>query len=97
MIYLRAAFILALFALTLLGPAHAQQAVTPAPQLATPRINVGAVTIEAQPFFVPAPPSSRKAEGSRPHQRHDRCWSECSARCGASDVKCRQSCALVCE
>jgi hypothetical protein len=90
MIYLRVAFIVALFALTVLGPAHAQQAVTP-------RVNVGAVTIEAQPFFVPSPPSNRKVEGSRPHARHERCWNECSARCGASDVKCRQSCTLVCE
>ena len=97
MIYPRVAFVVALFALTALGPAHAQKAGTPTPQLATPRINVGAVTIEAQPFFVAAPPSTRKAEASRPHARHDRCWNECRARCAANDLKCPQSCALVCE
>jgi hypothetical protein len=37
MIYLRVAFIVALFALTVPGSAHAQQAVTPAPQTVTPR------------------------------------------------------------
>ena len=97
MIYLRVAFIVALFALTVPGSAHAQQAVTPAPQTVTPRVNVGAVTIEAQQFFVLSPPSSRKAEGSGPHARHERCWNECRARCAANDLKCPQSCALVCE
>ena len=92
MIYLRVAFIVVLFALTVPGPAHAQKAGTPASQ-----INVGAVTIEAQPFFVPSPPSSRKVEGSRPHARHERCWNDCRARCAANDLKCPQSCALVCE
>jgi hypothetical protein len=87
MIYRRLAFILVLFALTLPGSAHAQQAATPAPQVVTPRINLGAVTIEAQPFFAPSPPSSRKVEGSRPHPRHERCWNECRT----------QSCALVCQ
>ena len=100
MIYLRVAFIVALFALTLLGSAYAQQAVTPAPQTVTPRVNVGAVAIEAQPFFVNAVPQSspsQKVGGSRPHARHDRCWNECRARCGVKDLQCPQSCALVCE
>ena len=86
MIYVRA-FIVALFALTGLGPAHAQQTGTPAPQLVTPRINVGAIAIEGQPFFASSAPSSRKVEGSRPHPRHERCWNECRT----------QSCALVCQ
>lgn len=74
MIYLRVAFIVALFALTVLGPAHAQKAGTPAPQIMTPKINVGVVTIEAQQFFVNAVPQSspsQKVGGSRPHARHD--------------------------
>jgi hypothetical protein len=99
MIYPRLAFILVLFALTLLGSAHAQQAVTPAPQTVTPRVNVGVVAIEAQQFFVHTAPQSSpsKAEGSRPHARHDRCWNECGQRCGVTDLRCRQSCTLVCE
>ena len=95
MIYLRVAFIVALFALTALGPAHAQKAGTPPSQ-----ISVGVVTIEAQQFFVhTAPPTgpSLKTEGSRPHARHDRCWNECRARCRVTDLQCPQSCALVCE
>ena len=86
MIYPRLVFILALFALTVPGSAHAQKAGTPAPRIVTP-INVGAVTIEGQPFFASSPPSSRKVEGSRPHPRHERCWNECRT----------QSCALVCQ
>ena len=77
----------ALFSLTLLGSAHAQQAGTPAPPIVTPRINLGAVTIEGQPFFASSPPSTRKVEASRPHPRHERCWNECRT----------QSCALVCQ
>ena len=100
MIYQRVAFIVALFALTVPGSAHAQQAVTPAPQTVTPRVNVRAVTLEAQQFFVNAVPQSspsQKVGGSRPHARHDRCWNECRARCGVKDLQCPQSCALVCE
>ena len=95
MIYPRVAFIVALFALTGLGPAHAQKAGAPSSQ-----INIGAVTIEAQPFFLNAAPQSspsQKAEGSRPHGRHERCWNECRQRCGVADLQCRQSCTLVCE
>jgi hypothetical protein len=97
MIYLRVAFIVAFFALTGPGPAHAQKAGTSASQIVTPKVNVGAITIEAQQFFVPSPPSNRKAEGSRPHARHERCWNDCRARCAANDLKCPQSCTLVCE
>lgn len=100
MIYLRVAFIVALFALTGLGPAHAQKAGTTASQSVTPRVNVGAVTIEAQQFFVntvPPPAPGYKVEASRPHARHERCWNECRQRCGVADLQCRQSCTLVCE
>jgi len=98
MIYPRVAFVVALFAFTALGPAHAQQAGTPAPQTVAPRVNVRAIAIEAQPFFAnPQSSPSQKVGGSLPHARHDRCWNECRARCAANDLKCPQSCALVCE
>ena len=99
MIYPRLAFILALFALSLLGSAHAQTTVTPAPQTVTPRINVGAVAIEAQQFFANTVPQSSpsKVGGSRPHGRHDRCWNECRLRCAVNDLQCPQLCTQVCE